>query len=52
MVEGLWPYMRHEPGDVNFGVAMGETNIASIVKNRESSYPPEWRMSRSGRKRK
>jgi enoyl-CoA hydratase len=52
MVEGLWPYMRHEPGDVNFGAAMGETNIASIVKTRESSYPAEWRMSRSGRKRK
>jgi len=52
MVEGLWPYMRHEPGDVNFGASMGETNIASIVKNREGSYPPEWRMSRSGRKRK
>src|SRR5215831_598795 len=33
MVEGLWPYMRHEPRDLNFGDSMGKTNIASIVKN-------------------
>jgi enoyl-CoA hydratase/carnithine racemase len=52
MVESLWPYMRHEPGDLKFGAAMGETNIASTVKNLENSYPPEWRMSRGGRKRK
>jgi enoyl-CoA hydratase len=52
MVEGLWPYMRHEPGDVDFGASMGKTNIAGIVKNLENSYPPEWRMSRSGRKKK
>ncbi len=52
MVEGLWPYMRHEPGDIDFGASMGKTNIAAIVKDSENSYPPEWRMSRSGRKRK
>jgi enoyl-CoA hydratase len=52
MVEALWPYMRHEPGDLKFGASMGETNIASIVKNIENSFPPEWRMSRSGRKKK
>jgi len=52
MVESLWPYMRHEPGDLKFGTSMGETNIASVVKNLENGYPPEWRMSRSGRKKK
>ena len=52
MVESLWPYMRHEPGDLKFGAAMSGTNIADIVKNLENSYPPEWRMSRSGRKKK
>ena len=40
------------PGDVDFGASMGKTNIASIVKDLENSYPPEWRMSRSGRKKK
>jgi enoyl-CoA hydratase len=52
MVESLWPYMKHEPGDVNFGASMGSSNIATIVKNSENAYPPEWRMSRGGRKRK
>ena len=52
MIEGLWPYMRHEAGDVNFAASMGQSNVAGIVKNLESSYPPEWRMSRGGRKQK
>ena len=53
MVEAMWPYMRHEPGDLNFGASMARnSNIASIVKDLENSYPPEWRMSRSGRKRR
>jgi len=52
MVEGLWPHMRHEPGNVNFAASMGQSNVATIVKGLESGYPPEWRMSRSGRKKK
>ena len=53
MVEAMWPYMRHEPGDLNFGASMARnSNIASIVKDLENSYPQEWRISRSGRKRK
>jgi hypothetical protein len=52
MVESVWPYMRHEPGDLKFGAAMGDTNIAATVKSLEASFPPEWRMSLSGRKKK
>jgi hypothetical protein len=52
MVESLWPYMRHETGDLKFGASMGESNIANIVKNLENSFPPDWRMSRGGRKQK
>jgi enoyl-CoA hydratase len=52
MVESVWPYMRHEPGDLKFGAAMGDTNIAATVKSIESNFPPEWRMSLSGRKKK
>jgi enoyl-CoA hydratase len=52
MVESLWPYMRHEPGDLKFGASMSDTNISKIVKNLEDGYPPEWRLSRSGRKKK
>jgi enoyl-CoA hydratase/carnithine racemase len=51
-LEGLWPYMKHEAGDLDFSAAMGKTNISSIVKDLENSYPPEWRMSRGGRKKK
>jgi hypothetical protein len=51
-LEGLWPYMKHEPGDLDFRDAMGKTNISSIVKDLENSYPPEWRISRGGRKKK
>jgi len=51
-LEGLWPYMKHEPGDLDFRDAMGKTNISSIVKDLENSYPAEWRMSRGGRKKK
>ena len=52
MVEALWPYMRHEPGDLKFGASVFETGVNNMVKDLENSYPPEWRMSRSGRKRK
>jgi enoyl-CoA hydratase len=52
MIEGLWPYMRHEADEVKFGAAMTDSNVASIVKNLENHYPPEWRMSRGARKRK
>ena len=41
-----------EAGDLDFSAAMGKTNISSIVKDLENSYPPEWRMSRGGRKKK
>jgi len=52
LIEAMWPYMRHEAGDLKFGAAMTDTNIASVVKSMENDYPPEWRVSRSGRKRK
>jgi enoyl-CoA hydratase/carnithine racemase len=52
MIEALWPYMKHDPGELKFGAAMFEAGINNTVKDLENSYPPEWRMSRSGRKRK
>src|SRR5271166_905674 len=51
-LEALWPFVKHEPGDLDFSSAMGKTNISSIVKDLENSYPPEWRISRGGRKKK
>ena len=52
MIEALWPYMKHDPGELKFGASMFEAGVNNTVKDLENSYPPEWRMSRSGRKRK
>lgn len=52
MVEALWPYMRHEPGDLKFGASIFVDGVNQAVKNVEKAYPPEWRMSRSGRKKR
>ena len=52
MIEALWPYMKHDPGELKFGASMFEAGVNNTVKDLENAYPPEWRMSRSGRKRK
>jgi enoyl-CoA hydratase len=52
MIEALWPYMKHDPGELKFGASMFEAGVNNTVKDLENSYPPEWRMSRSGRNRK
>jgi enoyl-CoA hydratase len=52
MVEALWPYMKHDPGELKFGASVFEAGVAKTVKDLENSYPPEWRMSRSGRRKK
>ena len=52
MIEALWPYMKHDPGELKFGAGVFETGVNNTVKDLENAYPPEWRMSRSGRKRK
>ena len=51
MIEALWPYMKHDPGELKFGAEMFEAGVNNTVKDLENAYPPEWRMSRSGRKR-
>ena len=52
MIEALWPYMKHDPGELKFGASMFEAGVNNTVKDLENAYPPEWRMSRSGRKKK
>jgi enoyl-CoA hydratase/carnithine racemase len=51
MVEALWPYMKHDPGELKFGASVFEAGVNKTVKDLEEAYPPEWRMSRSGRKK-
>ena len=52
MIEALWPYMKHDSGELKFGASVLDAGVNNTVKDLENSYPPEWRMSRSGRKRK
>jgi len=49
MVEALWPYMHHSEGDFQFSTEVMEAGLPKAVKDLEMGYPPEWRMSRSGR---
>src|SRR5580698_3685096 len=50
MVESLWPFMRHEPGDLQLSADLMDAGLNKAVKEIEKGYPPEWRMSYSGRK--
>ena len=50
MVEAMWPYMRHEPQDLQFTAELMESGVNNAVKDMEKGYPPEWRMSYGGRK--
>jgi enoyl-CoA hydratase len=52
MIEAMWPYMHHEPSDPQFTADVFDTGINNMVKDMEKGYPPEWRMSYSGRNRK
>jgi enoyl-CoA hydratase len=52
LIESVWPYMKADPGELKFGAEVFEKGVNNVVKDLESSYPPEWRMSRSGRKKK
>jgi enoyl-CoA hydratase/carnithine racemase len=51
MVEAMWPYMRHEPGDLQFSADLMDAGVNNAVKDIEMGYPPEWRMSMGGRRR-
>jgi enoyl-CoA hydratase/carnithine racemase len=50
LVESLWPYMHHEPEDLNFSAELMDAGVNNAVKDMEMGYPPEWRMSMSGRR--
>ena len=52
LVESLWPYMRHEPGDLQLTSEIMDAGMGKAVKEMEMGYPPEWRMSYGGRKKR
>jgi enoyl-CoA hydratase/carnithine racemase len=51
-IEAMWPLMHHEPGDLELNEETFAAGINKAVKDMEKGYPPEWRMSYSGRKKK
>ncbi|MFT3968102.1 MAG: enoyl-CoA hydratase/isomerase family protein, partial [Sphingobium sp.] len=49
-VEGVLPAMTDDvQEDVNLGNGVFSQGINNVVKARDQSYPPEWRLSRKGR---
>jgi len=50
-LEGMLPLMQNDrAADVQLGDKFGE-GLNNIVKNNDLNYPPEWRLSMSGRKK-
>ncbi len=51
-LEGLLPLMKNDRvADVQLGDNVFNEGLNNIVKNNDMNYPPEWRLSRSGRKK-
>jgi enoyl-CoA hydratase len=51
-LEGMLPVIRNDrSSDVELGDNVFNEGLNNIVKNNDMNYPPEWRLSRSGRKK-
>jgi enoyl-CoA hydratase len=52
VVEGMLPLMTNDRAqDVQLGDNVFDKGLNNIVKDNDMAYPPEWRLSRSGRKK-
>lgn len=51
-VEGMLPMMKNDKkGDVQLGSGVFEKGLNNVVKDLDMEYPPEWRLSRSNRRK-
>ena len=51
-VEGMLPMMKNDKkGDVQLGADVFEKGLNNVVKDLDMEYPPEWRLSRSNRRK-
>jgi len=52
-LEGMLPLMKDDTdNDVNLGKGSTfQQGIGKVVKGHDTNYPPEWRLSKEGRKR-
>jgi len=50
MVEGMLPLIQNDqPNDVDLTEGTFEKGLNNVVKDNDMNFPPEWRLSRSGR---
>ncbi|AXQ30659.1 enoyl-CoA hydratase/isomerase family protein [Solimonas sp. K1W22B-7] len=51
-VEGMLPMMKNDKAsDVQLGAEVFEKGLNNVVKDLDMEYPPEWRLSRSNRRK-
>jgi enoyl-CoA hydratase len=52
MVEGMLPLIQNDQdNDVDLTDGTFEKGLNNVVKDNDLNFPPEWRLSRSGRKK-
>jgi hypothetical protein len=52
MVEGMLPLIQNDKdNDVDLTAGTFEKGLNNVVKDNDMNFPPEWRLSRSGRKK-
>ena len=52
VVEGMLPMMTNDAAnDVDLTEGTFEKGLNNVVKDNDMNFPPEWRLSRSGRKK-
>jgi hypothetical protein len=50
MVEGMLPMIQNDKqNDVDLTEGTFEKGLNNVVKDNDMNFPPEWRLSRSGR---
>jgi hypothetical protein len=50
MVEGMLPMIRNDvQNTVDLTAGTFEKGLNNVVKDNDMNFPPEWRLSRSGR---
>jgi len=51
MVEGMLPLIQNDQDEVDLTEGTFEKGLNNVVKDNDMNFPPEWRLSRSGRKK-
>jgi hypothetical protein len=49
MVEGMLPLIQNDQDEVDLTDGTFEKGLNNVVKDNDLNFPPEWRLSRSGR---